>query len=98
MVFEIVQMDVKPGMEDAFEIAFQPALDMLAKSDGCESAWMLRSIENPSRFRLLVQWQTLEHHTERFRGTPAHQRLKEITAKFVERSSGAEHHRSIGKD
>jgi heme-degrading monooxygenase HmoA len=93
MVFEIVQYDVKSGMEDSFGVAFQPALELLRSADGCESAQLLRSIEHPNTFRLLVHWQTLEHHTERFRGTPAHTQLKAISSQFVERSSGAEHHR-----
>ncbi len=92
MITEMVEMDIKPGSEAAFEAAFQQCMTLLARSAGCVSARMLRSIENPGRYRLLVQWQTLEHHTEKFRGTPDHKSLKEIMAPFVERSSGPEHH------
>jgi heme-degrading monooxygenase HmoA len=92
MITELVEMDIKPGLEAEFESAFQQCMDFLARSSGCISARMLRSIENPSRYRLLVQWQTLEHHTEKFRGSADHKAFKEIMAPFVERTSGAEHH------
>jgi heme-degrading monooxygenase HmoA len=92
MIFELVEMNLKPGMESAFESAFEPALELLRRSTGCAAAQLLRCIEHPSRFRVLVQWQTLEHHTEQFRGSADHTRFKEIVAPFVERSSGAEHH------
>jgi heme-degrading monooxygenase HmoA len=92
MITELVEMDIKPGSEAAFEAAFQQCMTFLGRSNGCASAQMLRSIENPSRYRLLVQWQTLEDHTEKFRGSADHKALKEVLAAFVERSSGPEHH------
>jgi heme-degrading monooxygenase HmoA len=92
MIVELVEMDVTPGGEAAFETAFGPAIELIKRSKGCLSARLLHGIENPSRFRVVVEWETLEDHTEGFRGSPGHLKFKEIIAPFVVRSGGAEHH------
>ncbi|MFC5902014.1 antibiotic biosynthesis monooxygenase family protein [Streptomyces zhihengii] len=37
-------------------------------ADGCHGADLHRSVA-PSRYRLMVRWQTVEHHTVVFRGS-----------------------------
>ena len=39
---------------------------------------LLRCIETGSRYLLLVRWETLEHHTQGFRGSPEYQRWKAL--------------------
>ena len=37
-----------------------------------------RSIENPSRYRLFVKWETVEDHTVHFRGSPDFQEWRKL--------------------
>ncbi len=69
MVLEVALIDVTPGEEDAFAAAYLGAREVLATTPGCRSVRMTRGIESPSRFVLLVEWDSVDAHEENFRGT-----------------------------
>ena len=69
MVLEVALIDVSPGQEDMFAAAYQRARPILAGTDGCRSVRMTRGRESPSRFVLLVEWDSVEAHLENFRNT-----------------------------
>jgi len=69
MVLEVALIDVVPGQEDAFAAAYRAGHPILAGTPGCRSVRMTRGIESPSRFVLLVEWDSVEAHQENFRGT-----------------------------
>jgi heme-degrading monooxygenase HmoA len=69
MVLEVALIDVIPGQEDAFAAAYRLGHPALAGSPGCRSVRMTRGIESPSRFVLLVEWDSVEAHNENFRDT-----------------------------
>lgn len=70
MITEIVQVDIKPGNEDAFEAALAKAQPIFKRSKGWKSLEAHRSIEKPSRYRLHITWETLDNHIVDFRGSP----------------------------
>ncbi len=69
MVTEIAQIDVKPGMEAEFEAGVRKAAPLFQRARGCKGLTLHRSIEKPQRYRLLIQWETLENHTVDFRNS-----------------------------
>jgi heme-degrading monooxygenase HmoA len=69
MILEIAQIGIKAGMETEFEAAVAKAKPLFAGSKGCRSMEVRRSIENPARYWLFVEWETLENHTVDFRGS-----------------------------
>ena len=69
MVLEVAFIDITPGEEDAFATAYAKAHPLVATTPGCRSVRMTRGIESPSRFMLLVEWDTVEAHLENFRAT-----------------------------
>ena len=69
MILEIAQIDVKPGLEAEFEAGVAKAAPIFKRAKGCKGMELQRSIEKPSRYRLFVQWMTLENHTVDFRGS-----------------------------
>jgi heme-degrading monooxygenase HmoA len=69
MVLEVAIIKVIPGQEDAFAAAYAKAHETLAGTPGCRSVRMTRGIESPSRFVLLVEWDSVEAHEQNFRGT-----------------------------
>jgi len=71
MFWEIAQIDVKPGQEAAFEAAVAQAVPLFKKSKGCRAMQLHRSVEHPSRYRLIVDWESVEDHTVHFRGSDA---------------------------
>ncbi|MBO0868219.1 MAG: antibiotic biosynthesis monooxygenase [Micromonosporaceae bacterium] len=69
MVIEVAQFDIVPGQEEDFAAAFGQARDLLTGTVGCRTVRMTRGIESPSRFVLLVEWDSVEAHLENFRGS-----------------------------
>jgi len=78
MILEIAQIDVKPGMETAFESGVKNAAPIFQRAKGCRGMALQRSIEKPQRYRLFVQWDTLEHHTVDFRNSPDFQEWRKL--------------------
>lgn len=69
MVIEVADIQVTPGSEDAFADAYRGVREVLVSTPGCRSARMTRCIESPSRFVLLVEWDSVEAHEENFRAS-----------------------------
>ncbi len=67
MVLEVAEIDVTPGREDEFADAYRAVRDLVASTPGCRSVRMTRGVESPSRFVLLVEWDTIEAHEKNFR-------------------------------
>ncbi|MFG1777423.1 antibiotic biosynthesis monooxygenase family protein [Micromonospora sp. NPDC049048] len=69
MVLEVALIDVLPGHEDEFAAAYAEGHPVLAGTPGCRSVRMTRGVESPSRFVLLVEWDSVEAHNDNFRAT-----------------------------
>jgi heme-degrading monooxygenase HmoA len=83
-VLEHAMLEVRPGQEQAFEAAFAKAQIIIAGADGYLWHRLERCLEHPYRYLLLVQWTSLEAHTEGFRGSPEYQRWKELLHHFYD--------------
>ena len=64
VITEQAVLDVRPEREADFESAFATAKAIIAATPGFVSLRLLRCIETPNRYLLLVEWETLEAHTE----------------------------------
>ena len=91
MVLEVALIDVVPGQEDAFAEAYRAAHPILAGTPGCRSVRMTRGIESPARFVLLVEWDSVEAHTENFRSTERFFRWRGLIGPYFARSPLVEH-------
>jgi heme-degrading monooxygenase HmoA len=91
MILEIAQIDVKPGMEAAFEAGVAQAVPLFRRAKGCLTMELQRSIELPSRYRLFVRWETLENHTVDFRGSEDFQAWRGLVGHCFERPPEVEH-------
>ena len=69
MVLEVAIFDIHAGQEEEFAAAYEKARPLLVTTPGCLSARMTRGIESPSRFILLVEWDSVHAHTENFRNS-----------------------------
>jgi len=91
MVWEIAQIDVKPGAEAAFEAAVEEAVPLFKKSRGCKGMQLQRGVEQPSRYRLVVEWETLENHTVDFRGSENFQQWRRLVGEYFASPPVVEH-------
>ncbi len=69
MVLEVGLINVTAGQEAAFAAAYAKAHDTLATTPGCRSVRMTQGIESPTRFVLLVEWDSVDAHNDNFRAT-----------------------------
>jgi heme-degrading monooxygenase HmoA len=69
MVLEVALIDITPGQESAFAEAYRQAKSILATTPGLRSVRMTQGIESPTRFVLLVEWDSVEAHRDNFRAT-----------------------------
>ena len=84
MILEHALLNVKPGEEAAFEAAMKEAQQLIAASPGFQGIEVRRCIEKPGQHLLLVRWDTLEDHTEGFRGSDRYQDWKAALHHFYD--------------
>ncbi|MDQ0662804.1 heme-degrading monooxygenase HmoA [Arthrobacter ulcerisalmonis] len=91
MITEHALLPVIPGLEKEFEAAFGQARPIIASMPGFISLSLSRSIESPSTYLLLVEWESLEDHTVGFRGSPEYQQWRSLLHRFYEPFPVVEH-------
>jgi heme-degrading monooxygenase HmoA len=62
MVLEVAQFDIRPGSEAAFVAGYRSVVGAVAESPGLLSLRMTQGVETPTRFVLLAEWESVEHH------------------------------------
>ena len=95
MTLEVALLDVRQGQESDFEAAFACASSIIATMAGYVSHELQRCVENPSRYILLVRWETLADHTEGFRGSPEYRHWKRLLHHFYDPFPTVEHFESV---
>lgn len=88
---EIAQIDIKDGTNAAFEEAVTKAAPLFRRSKGCLSMELHRSHELPNRYRLFVQWATLENHTVDFRASEEFAQWRALVSPYFEAPPAVEH-------
>lgn len=82
MILEIATLDIMPGKEAAFEAGVAHARALFARAKGCRGMALRRTVENPSTYLLLVEWDRLEDHTVGFRNSEDFPRWRELVGGF----------------
>lgn len=95
MILEIAILDVKPGMEAEFEEVFTRAQQIIASMSGYISHELKSCIEQPSRYLLLVNWETLEDHTVGFRESEEYKQWRTLLHHFYDPFPSVEHYKSL---
>ncbi len=93
MILEIAQIDVKPGLEAAFEAGVAEAAPIFKRAKGCSAMELQRSVEKPGRYRLFVTWATLENHTVDFRESADFQEWRKLVSHCFDGAPVVEHTR-----
>ncbi|HEY4365712.1 MAG TPA: antibiotic biosynthesis monooxygenase family protein [Steroidobacteraceae bacterium] len=94
-VWEIAQIEIKSGAEAAFEAAAAKALPLFQRARGCRKVQFQRSVENPGRYWLIAQWDTLEDHTVHFRGSADFQEWRKLVGEHFAAPPVVEHVRRL---
>lgn len=73
MVTEFAQIEVKPGMEEVFIQGVAKCRPVFLAAEGCFGMGLQRSVEEPAKFLLMVQWESVDAHMVIFRESPGFQ-------------------------
>ena len=95
MITEHAILEVIPGQEDTFVDSMDKAKALIAGSPGFISLRVERCLERPSCFLLLVEWDSLEDHTEGFRGSAAYQDWRDALHHFYDPFPVVEHFEAV---
>jgi heme-degrading monooxygenase HmoA len=95
MVLEVALIDVAAGREEEFAAAYRQGRAVLAGTPGCRSVRMTRGLESPSRFVLLVEWDSVAAHLENFRGTERFTRWRSFVGPFFAAPPLVEHYTDV---
>jgi heme-degrading monooxygenase HmoA len=91
VIVEHALLPVRPGTESEFEQTFAEASRIISASHGFRRLSLSRCVERPSTYLLLVEWDTLEDHTDGFRGSPEYQEWRRLLHHFYDPFPDVEH-------
>lgn len=84
MILELVTLNIRQGERTEFEMAFSEAQSIIASMPGYVSHQLQRCVEVENQYLLLVNWETLEYHTEGFRRSGQYQQWKDQLHHFYD--------------
>ncbi|HEX9036322.1 MAG TPA: antibiotic biosynthesis monooxygenase family protein [Ktedonobacterales bacterium] len=85
MVLEIAQYTAQLGKADELQTGLLRAVEVIRRAKGCVSATPRRQVEDPDRFVVTIEWETLDDHLVGFRGSPQFQEYRShLTGLFVD--------------
>ena len=93
MILEIADIRIQPGRRPSSRPRSSAAS---RRSSPGPRAFALSSvrkgIESPERYMLMIEWETLEDHTEEFRGGPLFPEWRAIVGPFFAAPPAVEHY------
>ena len=95
MILEHAILPVRTGSEPDFEEAFRVARPLVSRQPGFRSLSISRSIESPNLYLLLVEWDSVEAHTDSFRGSADYEQWKGLLHHFYDPFPVVEHFTTV---
>ena len=82
MILERAEFPVKEGQQAAFAAMMeQRGCHLLGSAEGCHSVRVGPGVENPDKFILLLEWDSVEHHVALTK-TPAFGEFRKLAEQF----------------
>ena len=98
MILEHCDIEIDPTKQKDFEGAIVRGVEtVISKAKGFRGYKVNHSIENPSRYLLLIYWDTLENHTVDFRGSAAFADWRAIVGPYFAKPPHVEHMTLVAK-
>lgn len=92
MVLEVAVLQIVAGRTAEFEAAFGEAQTIISSMAGYIRHDLQRCLEDDHRYILLVEWETLEAHTQGFRGSAEYQQWKALLHHFYDPFPTVDHY------
>jgi heme-degrading monooxygenase HmoA len=92
MILEVADIRITSGKNADFDAAIERGVTaVIAQAKGFRGYQVVKGIESPERYLLMIRWDTLANHTEDFRGSPAFAQWRSIVGPFFAEAPRVEH-------
>lgn len=95
MILEVVEFAITTTRLAEFEAAYLEARKIITRAEGCGAVNLHRCLEVSGRYMLFVEWLSVRHHMEGFRGSPDYQEWRRIISPFFASPPRVEHYDRI---
>ncbi len=95
MILEIATIKIKAGTNQAFEDAVNSAIPLFKSAKGARTMNLRHCLEEPETYMLFVEWETLEDHTEHFRGSNDFQKWRGLIGEYLAGTPHAVHYNMV---
>jgi quinol monooxygenase YgiN len=97
MVNEIALITIDPVNAVAFEAAVAEAAPLFHSAPGCHGMALERGVEDPTLYRLLVQWESIDHHMVVFRNSEAFGHWRALVGSYFVGPVNMSHSETLGR-
>ena len=94
-VTEIADFLIKPGHAEQFEAAVREAAPLFQRAHGARILKLERSVENPNRYLLFVDWERIEDHTQTFRESGEFLKWRALISDHIEQLPAVDHIQNV---
>jgi heme-degrading monooxygenase HmoA len=84
MILELADITVKAGTQSDYEAGLRKALPYLTQTEGYVSHELRHGIEEPTRYLLLIMWESVEAHMVNFRDSERYQAYRAFVNEYIE--------------
>ncbi|MCR9063998.1 MAG: antibiotic biosynthesis monooxygenase [Cytophagales bacterium] len=91
MILEFAKLFIKNDQIEAFIAVMPKAEAVISKAKGFKSINFKRSVENPTTFVAMIEWETLEDHTVGFRESELFPEWRAVISPYFESAPEVEH-------
>lgn len=92
MILEIADIVIQPGKNTEFDLAIERGVrEVIAKAIGFRNFKVQKGLDNPQRYILMIEWETLDNHIVDFRNSPAFLEWRAIVGPFFAAPPVVEH-------
>ena len=95
MIQEIASIHVREGQEALFEAGVAQAKPLFLRARGCHGMELYRSIEQPQRYTLVVDWETVDDHMVDFRQSDDFQAWRKLVGPYFESPPDMHHEQQV---
>ncbi|HEY3081192.1 MAG TPA: antibiotic biosynthesis monooxygenase family protein [Chloroflexota bacterium] len=93
MIVEVAIIRAKPGQGEAMQQGLAAAREVISRSEGYRGSRFQRGIEDPERFILYIEWDSVADHMEGFRNGPLFPQWRSHFGHLIDGTPDVQHYR-----
>ena len=97
MITEIAKITIDPANVKAFEAAVAEATSILRAAEGCHHMALERVTEDPAQYRLMVQWDSVDHHMVLFKNSEGFKQWRALAGPYFVGLPVVEHTETVAR-